>query len=224
MDLIKLKSYPGGIKIVMDKNAAFADLLLEIGQKFKSAEKFFGNAKLALMFEGQTLSGQQEDEILQVIRENSHVEIICITYEDHEAAFDRVIANAKQQEIENQAEKARFYRGNISNRKVLEVDQNIIIIGNVESGGSVVSTKNIIVLGRLSGNATAGLSGGNHFVAAVVMDPENIRIGDVKGKYKARRLFGGRRKAAGSQIAFVKEGEIQFEDIENTDELLQNLN
>ena len=46
-DIVRLKSYPNGIRIVIAEDALFGDVLAEVSEKFKDSERFFGKAKLA---------------------------------------------------------------------------------------------------------------------------------------------------------------------------------
>ena len=69
-------------------------------------------------------------------------------------------------------------------RKILETEQSLIVLGDVCKGSCVVSKKDIVVLGTLSGSAYAGVDGKAHFIAALHMEPESVRIGEHRGKYK----------------------------------------
>ena len=59
-DIVRLKSYPNGIRIVIAEDALFGDILAEVSGKFKDSERFFGKAKLPVTFEGRK-NTQEED-------------------------------------------------------------------------------------------------------------------------------------------------------------------
>jgi len=216
---VKLKSFPSGIKIVIREDAVFVDVLAEVGEKFKESGKFFGKAKLAVSFEGKELTAEEENAVLDVIAGTERVNIVCVVSKNTEEPFDRAVGAAKQM-LEGDC--AQFYRGNLSDKQVFETEQSVIILGSVHKGSCVISKKDIIVLGTLEGTAYAGADGKSHFVAALSMNPESVRIGEVKGKYKGKGLLG-RKKASGPQMAYTKDGEIVFDDLTLTEELLQNL-
>ena len=216
---VRLKGYTKGIKIVIEEDAAFDEILEEIADKFKDSEKFFGKAKLAVSFEGRKNTPEEEDAILDKIKETSNVNIVCVVSEQSETVFDRAVGSVEQL-LSSGA--AQFYRGDLHGKTILETEQNIIILGSVQKGSSVVSKKDIIVLGRLEGSAYAGADGMPHFVAALSMNPETLRIGDTKAKYKGK-TFWGRKKDSVPQIAYKKEEEIVFENLNFTEELLQTL-
>ena len=74
----------------------------------------------------------------------------------------------------------RFYKGTLRSGQVLESETSIIILGDVNPGARVISKGNVVVLGAMKGNAFVGAAGNESaFVAALSMDPMQIRIGDV---------------------------------------------
>lgn len=216
---VRLKSYTKGIKIAIEEDASFEEILEEIADKFKDSEKFFGKAKLAVTFEGRENTIEEENAILDKIKETSTVNIVCVVSAQSDSVFDRAVGAVEQILGEDTAQ---FYRGTLTGKEILETEQSIIILGNVQKGSSVVSKKDVIVLGNLEGSVYAGADGESHFVAALGMNPETLRIGDVKGKTKEKG-FWGRKKQSGPQIAYKKGEEIVFEDLSNTEELLQTL-
>ena len=216
---VRLKSYTKGIKIAIEEDASLEEVLEEIADKFKDSERFFGKAKLAVTFEGRENTIEEENAILDKIKETSAVNIVCVVSAHSNQAFDRAVGAVEQILGEDTAQ---FYRGTLTGKEVLETEQSIIILGNVQKGSSVVSKKDVIVLGNLEGSAYAGADGGVHFVAALGMNPETLRIGDVKAKTKEKGIWGRKNKSL-PRIAYKKGEEIVFEDLNHTEELLQTL-
>lgn len=88
------------------------------------------------------------------------------------------------------ARDGRFYKGTLRSGQLLEADTSIVILGDVNPGANVISKGNVVVLGTLKGTVYAGGAGNeNSFVAALCMNPVQIRIGDViaRSPDKARR-------------------------------------
>ena len=141
---VRLKSYTKGIKIVIDEDAGMEDILAEIAEKFKDSEKFFGKAKLAVTFEGRENTIEEENAILDKIKETSSVNIVCVVSSKTDDSFERAIDSIEQILSEDTAQ---FYRGDLAAKTVLETEQSIIILGNVKKGSSIVSKKDIIILG-----------------------------------------------------------------------------
>ena len=79
---VVIKSNKYGITLCLDKDIAFRDLLSQIAEKFKASAKFFGDAQMALSFEGRRLSESEQLEVVQTIQENTSLEILCIMEQD----------------------------------------------------------------------------------------------------------------------------------------------
>src|SRR5699024_2349496 len=63
--------------------------------------------------------------------------------------------------------------------QVLKVDSDLLLIGDVNPGGTVIATGNIYIMGNLRGIAHAGLYGDHEAViVASYMEPRQLRIAD----------------------------------------------
>lgn len=215
-----MKSFQNGISIHMDADADFEDILSEIADKFTNARAFFKDIRVALSLEGRNLSTEEEKRIIQVISENSDVQIICLIGKNEESGKG-IIKALKRVETEKEECNGRFHRGSLKDGQTLETEGSIVVIGNVEKGASVIASKDIIIIGSLLGEAHAGVSGGeNNFVCALRFDPEKCKIGDYRyNKTKEKGLFSNKSKFV-PQIAFVKDNKVQLDNI--TKELLEN--
>ena len=68
----------------------------------------------------------------------------------------------------------------IRSGQVLNVTGDLLLIGDVNPGGTVIADGNIFILGALKGIAHAGFDGNTEAViAASVMKPSQLRISDV---------------------------------------------
>lgn len=221
---VVIKSYKGGIAVYLDECLAFEQLLIEVSEKFRDGARFFGEARVAVSFEGRTLSGEEENALVDAISSNTGLHIICVVGKDPEKeaklkeaaeAFERYFPRAGQND-------AQFYRGNLNNGQILETEGSIVIIGDVQPGCSVISARDIIVIGRLLGNAYAGgdMEEG-HFIVALEMAPQKCKIGAFKYKTKERSRWQPRVKKSQPQIAVVENGEVHTKNI--TNELLNEL-
>lgn len=224
---VVLKSNKYGINLILDGKMDFEELLKCILERFKDSEGFFKNAKMAISFEGRTLTQEEEFRIVETITENTSVNIICIL--DNDKLKEELIRQKIERFEEEQAGRTgEFYKGTLRSGQVLDCEASIVILGDVNPGAKIISRGNIVVLGALKGNAYAG-SGGNEqsFVAALEMEPIQIKIGDIIGRSADKVSMGkkrGRRHqqpVSEPQVALVKEGNIYIEPI--TKGLLNNI-
>lgn len=205
-----IKGTKSGIIVVLDSKMDFTELKSRIAEKFKSSAKFLGNAKMALSFEGRELTNEEQREILDVINENSDLQIVCIVDMDKEKeALLSKSLNDKLLELSTNT--GQFYKGNLRSGQVLEVESSIIVIGDVNNGAKIVSKGNVVILGALKGNVFAGAAGNQKsFVVALDMEPVQIRIADIIARAPDKKTKETVKEA---KIAFVDEGNIYIETL-----------
>ncbi len=219
-DSCVIKSFPNGINLILKADVAFELLLQEIGEKFEKSRPFFGNASVALSFEGRELSSEEEAEIVNVIHKNSDIDVVCIMAKDSKTDLAFVKALQKVARQIPEGEEGYFFKGSLVDDNEIDMEQSVVILGDVAEGCVVKSTGSIIVLGGLYGKAYAGTEGNvRTFVAALEMSPEKIKIGDFKYiNNKKKSVFGGKSKA---QIAYVQDNKIILDKF--TKEILASL-
>jgi septum site-determining protein MinC len=87
-----------------------------------------------------------------------------------------------------------IFRGSLRSGQQLHRSEHVLIIGDVNPGAEVVSSGDILVWGRLRGTAHAGARGNPAAViAALDMDPVQLRIDKVIGAAQAGATQGGPR-------------------------------
>ena len=215
-----IKSFPNGINLILKADVSFELLLEEIGEKFEKSRPFFGNASVALSFEGRELSSEEETEIVNVIHKNSDIDVVCIMAKDSKTDLAFVKALQKVARQIPEGEEGYFFKGSLTDDNEIDMEQSVVILGDVAAGCVVKSTGSIIVLGGLYGKAYAGTEGNARtYVAALEMAPEKIKIGDFKYiDNKKKSVFGGKSK---SQIAYVQDNKIILDKF--TKEILASL-
>ena len=115
----------------------------------------------------------------------------------------------------------QFYRGTLRDGQSIETEHSIVILGDVSKGCSIYSAKDIVVIGSLEGEAYAGATGNNHhFVVALDMNPEKLRIGDLHYIQPGKSSKWGLKPKSVPKIAYTYNGVVQVEPI--TKELLDN--
>lgn len=218
-----IKSFQNGLSIYLDEEMPFSQLLEEIAFKFKESAHFFKDASMVLSFEGRSLSDQEERQIVNTITANSALNVMCIMGKNEETNKNFVKALQKvsyhQQALENAGQ---FYKGTLKDGQVLETEHSVIVLGDVYPGASIISNKDIVVLGGLYGQAYAGGSGDEgHFVVALEMSPEKLKVGDFKYKTSEKQSKWSIKPKIQPKIAYVRDGRVIIEPI--TKELLNDL-
>lgn len=218
-----IKSFPNGLSIFLDSELPFSQLLEEIAMKFSESANFFKDASMVLSFEGRVLSDQEERQIVDVISASSRLKIVCIMGKDEETERNFVKAlqqlSFHQEVMENAGQ---FYKGTLKDGQILETENSIIVLGDVYPGACIISSKDIVVLGGLYGQAYAGGNGEDgHFVVALEMSPEKLKIGDFKYKTSEKQSKWSIKPKIQPKIAYVNDARVFIEPI--TKELLNDL-
>lgn len=205
-----IKGTKSGIIVHLKEELPFEELKEKVCEKFKSSSDFLGDAQIALSFEGRKLNDEEQLELVDCITENSNLEIVCVIDDnaEREAYFSRTL---EEKLMAMNTNTGQFYKGTLRSGQVIEFDTSVVILGDVNAGAQIVSTGNVIVLGKLLGNVYAGASGrDNSFVVALQMNPTQIRIGDVI----ARSPDEKQKTKVETKIAFSQNGNIYIEPLD----------
>ena len=217
---VMIKGTTYGFSVYITEDADFQTISEEIREKFKESAKFFGNAKMAISFEGKQLTNDEQRQVLDIIAEHSDVHIVCVIEKNSETEeLHRRSLETRLQEIDSS--NGQFYKGNLRSGQVLDTETSIIIVGDVNQGATVTSKGNIIVLGALYGNVYAGAGGNeNAFVLALELDPVQIRIADTiaRAPDKVGKMLWKREKEKSKEpkIAFRSGDNIFIEPVSKT--------
>lgn len=234
---VVIKGSKNGISVVLDGTMEFDALKNQIKEKFSSASKFFGGADMAISFEGRELTSDEENEILDIISEVSDLHIVCVMEHDDkkDAEFERAVRSVMQEknpepaDLEDHAEYVNvndsvddnslaataFCKGTLRSGQLFESESSVIVLGDVNPGGKVISKGNVIILGSLRGNVYAGADGNeNAFVVALEMNPMQIKIADVIARSADTSTHKkSKNNNIQPKIAYVGEGNIYIDDL-----------
>lgn len=219
-----IKSFQNGIVLHLDPELPFESILTDIEEKFRESSTFFKDAKMALSIKGRVLSEAEEVMVLEAISQNSLLKIVCLVGEDEETNqhFVKALQQTDSERNDSSSSDGQFYRGTLKNGEMLETESSIVILGDVYPGSAIISAKDIIVLGGLFGQAYAGGNGSpGHYVVALEMSPEKLKIGDFRYYAKEKSSKWSIRPKVQPKIAYVKDEKVIIDPI--TKELLSEL-
>ncbi len=221
-DAVIIKSYQNGINLILREDTPFEEILSELSAKLSSSRSFFGNVDVALSYEGRLLDHDQEVALVEAIRQSSDLHLICIVGKDEETNKRYIKAIQKVQEKFPAGSEGQLHKGSLKNSEVLETENSIVILGDVYPGSAVMSSKNIIILGGLYGEAYAGTDSSEKgaYIAALEMEPERLLIGDFKYKSNSKQTKWGIHAKVQPKIAYVKNNKIVMEPL--TKEILDS--
>ena len=230
-DKVVIKSFRHGFEVILDQRADLEDIKEELARKFGENRAFFGEARRAVSFTGRRLLEEEEDELLEVIAENSDITVSCIIESDEER--DEIYLRAmKEFARARDAAMSQVYIGTLRSGEVIESDYSITVLGDVNPGARVAARGAVVVLGTLYGEAEAGallsdpdelevvsdvedFSPEHSFVAALAMKPEAIYVNGIRASLDPRELKVPLLSRSSAKIAFERNGEVYIEALDS---------
>ncbi|MCR5688107.1 MAG: septum site-determining protein MinC [Lachnospiraceae bacterium] len=211
-EAVVIKSFPNGLKLILNPDMPFENLYVEFAQKLIESERFLGDAKLVLTFEGRKLSDLEERALIEAFGEYTNVTVLCIMDRD-EKKNQVFIQAANAFSPSGKTENTSVYKGTLHAGQNLETEGSIAVLGDVNPGASITAAGSVVVLGTVYGDVSAGSKGDEgSFVAALDIKAEAITVCQ-----SACRMFtknaGFLRKIAGAKIIYFNGEEAVCEDI-----------
>jgi len=105
-----------------------------------------------------------------------------------------------------------FFKGTIRAGQVLHFEGDVVVLGDVNPGGSIVATGDIYIFGKLRGIAHAGFEGDvQAVIAAVEFAPMQLRIADYVGFAPEQ---DGKPMQSPLEFAYVKDGALAVDKMQ----------
>ena len=217
---VVIKSFPNGLKLILNPEIPFEDLYVAFAQKLIESERFLGDAKLVITFDGRKLSELEERALIEAFGEYTKVTILCIMDRD-EKKNEVFIQAANAFSPSGEADNTSVYKGTLHAGQNLETEGSIVVLGDVNPGASVTAAGSVIILGTIYGDVLAGSEGDEGaFVVALDIKAEHISVAGQKCRYFSKNA-GFLRKIAGAKIIYIGGEGIVCDDI--TKEFLANI-
>ncbi|MCM3572054.1 septum site-determining protein MinC [Mesobacillus subterraneus] len=170
---VTIKGTKDGLTLHLDDTCSYEELKKELDRKLSNSSRVQEEEQLLsvkVKVGNRYLSKAQEEELKDLIRQKRNLIV-----EDLET---NVITKEEADKLRQETEIVPVAKV-IRSGQVLEITGDLLLIGDVNPGGTVKATGNIFIMGALKGVAHAGSEGNNEAViAASVMKPSQLRISD----------------------------------------------
>lgn len=168
--LVTIKGTRDGLTLYLDDTCSFDDLLNELAITLANdqLENQGPMATVNVQLGNRYIHTEQEKRLHEVIRENT-----VLMVEKIEANV--VTKKEALKWLENS--EVKVITKIIRSGQVVEVEGDMLLLGDVNAGGKIIASGNIFVMGILRGVAHAGSKGNEDAViAASFMQPSQLRI------------------------------------------------
>ncbi|MGG1677574.1 septum site-determining protein MinC [Neobacillus sp. NRS-1170] len=170
---VTIKGTKDGLVLHLDDSCSYEELKKELDQKLSANsqtqdEQHIISVKVEIG--NRYLTETEQEELKELIRQKKNLVV-----DDIEA---NVITKEEANRLKAETEVVTVSRI-IRSGQVLEVPGDLLLIGDVNPGGTVIAGGNIFIMGTLKGVAHAGYFGNDEAViAASSMKPSQLRISD----------------------------------------------
>lgn len=209
---VTIKSFPNGLKLILNPDMPFNDLYVAFAQKLIESDRFLGDAKLVITFEGRKLSDLEERALIEAFGEYTHITVLCVMDRD-EKKNELFIQAANAFSPSGEVENTSVYKGTLHAGQNLETKGSIVVLGDVNPGASVTAVGSVVILGTVYGEVSAGCEGDEGaFVCALDIKGESIEVANQSCTMFSKNA-GFLRKIAGAKIIYISPEGIICEDI-----------
>ena len=174
---VTIKGTKDGLTLHLDDSCSFQDLVAELEEKLLVNQRHEEDGPLLpvrLKVGNRYITDEQQEQLRGLIRNKKHLVVDSI--ESNVLSKEEALELKKESEIVSVAKVVR-------SGQVLKVQGDLLLIGDVNPGGTVIAEGNIFILGALRGIAHAGSNGNRQAViAASIMRPSQLRISDIMNR------------------------------------------
>ena len=208
--LIAIKGSKDGLRLQLDEQAAWDEVLNALRAQIGQGANFFNGAQLVVDIGERALAEEQLAALLKLMQQHGiRPESLASTARESRSAARSVgIAArplARTPENEERGEAAFAWR-TVRSGQVIRHHGHVTVLGDVNAGGEIIAGGNVLVWGRLRGTVHAGALGDRKAViCALELAPTQLRIADLI----ARAPEGGAGRFP--EVAFVENDQISVE-------------
>lgn len=172
MSNITIKGNKEGITVYIN-SSSYEEVKDELLEKLEKGKDFFKGSNLKLINAQDKLSYEHCQELQSIIKESFGINMLYPNETNVPEKNEKVFSGIYEG-------RTKFCKSTIRSGQRIIYNGNIVVIGDVNSGAEVIASGNIVVLGVLRGVAHAGSNGNRRaFVAAYMLQPSQLRIGDI---------------------------------------------
>ncbi|MFE8696875.1 septum site-determining protein MinC [Cytobacillus sp. FJAT-53684] len=169
---VTIKGTKDGLTLHLDDSCSYEDLKKELDHKLSESSRSREDRLISVHVQvgNRYLTDEQEEELKDLVRQKKNLVVDSIS--------SNVITKEEAEKIKKENEIISVAKI-IRSGQVLQVPGDLLLVGDVNPGGTVIAGGNIFIMGALKGIAHAGFYGDKEaIVTASTMKPSQIRISD----------------------------------------------
>ena len=169
--IISIKGTKDGLIFHINDEASYQDVILQLEEVLASVPHTDQQEKAAnvtLQLGYRHVSPEQKKQLREMVEKDNHFFI---------EKFDSKVISREKAKQWFEEHSLKSISQIVRSGQVLDIEGDLLLIGDVNPGGEVRATGDIYILGKLHGIAHAGTKGNDEAViAASYMNPNQLRI------------------------------------------------
>lgn len=198
---IMIKGVKEGLVFLLDDKCEFSALLDELQYKLEKTHQQLLTGPLVhvqVKLGSRQVTDEDKDRIKNVIRAQGNLMV------------QSVESDVQQQTQQGNKPDPKVLTSIIRSGQTYEHDGDILLVGDLNPGGTLLCTGDIYVLGALRGVAHAGTGGRTDvIIAASLLRPTQLRIADVISRPPEEWMTGD----SAMEFAFLSDGRMQIDKL-----------
>jgi septum site-determining protein MinC len=209
-NLIVIKGSRDGLRLQLDEEAAWPELLDALRDQLGQGAQFYNGARVAVDIGERSLAAEQLSALLELMRQHRlEPDALVSNSRDSRNAARAAGVTARtvnRSAADGESGEAAFVQRTIRSGQIVRHQGHITVLGDVNAGAEVIAGGSVVVWGRLRGTVHAGALGDrSSVICALELAPTQLRIADLI----ARAPDGGISRVP--ELARVVEGQISVE-------------
>lgn len=170
--LITIKGTRDGLTLYIDDSCSFNEVLTQLNETLST--EYVDNEEpmitVTIHIGNRYLHKAQEEELREMIRQKN--KLVVQSIESNVIPKKQALAWKEDSEV-------KVVNKVVRSGQVIEVNGDLLLVGDVNPGGKIIASGNIFVMGSLRGVAHAGVYGNQEaIIAAAYMKPTQLRIAE----------------------------------------------
>lgn len=202
---VTIKGVKDGLVFLLDDACDFEEVLSELRHKLEKTHQQILTGPIIhvrVQLGSRPVTEEQRDQIREIIGQKGNLLVQSI---------DTADASAKKPEPGSS--EVKMVRGIVRSGQTSTHEGHVLFLGDINPGGSIVSTGSIYIMGSLRGMAHAGVEGDETaIIAASHMRPTQLRIAGIISRPPDEWDAAGAYDAY-MEFAYVKEGKMEIDKI-----------
>ncbi len=199
---VRIKGVKEGLHFIFDDSCDWQTVVKELEHKLEKTHHSFLSGPIVHVFVKlgkREITEEMKQEIITIIGHQGNLLIQSI---QSDTPFLHDLTNAKPHMIIEQ--------GIIRSGQVRQFDNDVLFLGDINPGGSIIGSGNIYIMGSLKGLAHAGMQGDETaIIAASFFCPTQLRIANVISRPPDEWSMG----EYWMEFAYVKEGKMEIDQL-----------